>query len=313
MKRERFEQDDREEQTVLLPDGRVLGFAEYGDPGGWPVFFFHGVPGSRYFFRLADDAAKRQGARIIAPERPGYGRSEFYSERSLLDWPDDMRVLAESLSIDRFSVAGISGGGPYASACGVFLREHIECVGLISGMGPIDHPEVERMITSRQKLARFLFRDAPGFVAGLAFALSLLLRIAPGIVVRIARQVPEPGREVLENPTTGRQICEGFSEAFRGGTRGVVLDIRLLTRPWGFSLREVTVPVFLWHGEQDFDVPVLLARLVAETLPEVEAQFLPGAGHAWIISNFETVLRKLVPRNSEERGRQLRVAARLDQ
>ncbi len=31
--------------TVRLRDGRTLGYAEYGDAAGKPVFFFHGFPG----------------------------------------------------------------------------------------------------------------------------------------------------------------------------------------------------------------------------------------------------------------------------
>jgi hypothetical protein len=38
---------ERMSQTVELHDGRALGFAEYGDPDGKPVFHFHGHPGSR--------------------------------------------------------------------------------------------------------------------------------------------------------------------------------------------------------------------------------------------------------------------------
>ncbi len=33
--------------TMVLKDSRFLGFAEYGDPHGKPVFYFHGFPGSR--------------------------------------------------------------------------------------------------------------------------------------------------------------------------------------------------------------------------------------------------------------------------
>ena len=53
------------EQQVILKDGRMLGFAEYGEPGGEPVLEFHGVPGSRLEAYYYDDAGKKVGARVI--------------------------------------------------------------------------------------------------------------------------------------------------------------------------------------------------------------------------------------------------------
>jgi hypothetical protein len=36
-------------QTLLLHDGRPLGYGEYGKPDGEPAFYLHGHPGSRAF------------------------------------------------------------------------------------------------------------------------------------------------------------------------------------------------------------------------------------------------------------------------
>jgi pimeloyl-ACP methyl ester carboxylesterase len=63
----------RIDDTLALPDGRRLGYAEYGDPDGEPGFYFHGHPGSRFEAQLADQAAKEKSIRIVALDRPGYG------------------------------------------------------------------------------------------------------------------------------------------------------------------------------------------------------------------------------------------------
>ena len=34
-------------RDILLPDGRLLGYAEFGKPDGHPVLYFHGAPSSR--------------------------------------------------------------------------------------------------------------------------------------------------------------------------------------------------------------------------------------------------------------------------
>jgi pimeloyl-ACP methyl ester carboxylesterase len=142
-------QNDR---VISLRDGRTLGYAEYGDPGGKPVFFFHGLPGSRRQRHPDDSIAIEFGARIIAIDRPGYGLSDFQQGRKLLDWPDDVAQLADSLRIDRFVAIGLSGGGPYLLACAYKMPERITSATVISGMGPIDDPDAVKSMLPSMRL-----------------------------------------------------------------------------------------------------------------------------------------------------------------
>src|SRR2546429_8369047 len=101
------------DKVISLIDGRTLGYAEYGDPNGKPVFFFHGLPGSRRQRHPDDSIAIELGARIIAIDRPGYGLSDFQQGRKLLDWPDDVAPPAHSLKIHQIAAIGVSVGGAY--------------------------------------------------------------------------------------------------------------------------------------------------------------------------------------------------------
>ncbi len=131
--------EDMLSQTKIFEDGRTIGFAEYGDPHGKPIFFFHGFPGSRFEAELFHDVALANNIRIIAVDRPGMGLSSFQKDRTLLDWPDDILELADKLGVDDFAVMGISGGGPYAAACAKEIRSsRLKKVGIISAMGPTD-------------------------------------------------------------------------------------------------------------------------------------------------------------------------------
>jgi pimeloyl-ACP methyl ester carboxylesterase len=112
-------------RTIRLRDGRRLGYAEWGDPGGRPLLYFHGWPGSRVEGRLGDEAAKAKGVGMIALDRPGMGLSDYQPRRTLVDWPDDVIQVAAALGLDRFAVLGISGGGPYAAACAWKLSEQL--------------------------------------------------------------------------------------------------------------------------------------------------------------------------------------------
>jgi len=72
---------------------------------------------------------------------------------------------------------------------------------------------------------------------------------------------------------------------------GWIDDDLAFTRPWGFELDEVTVPVSLWQGDQDRMVPYAHGPFQARLLPDVRAHLLPGEGHLSIpLGRFDEVL-----------------------
>jgi len=90
--------------TFAHPDGRNIGYAQYGAPEGRAVFYLHGMPGSRIEAAAFHDMATRIGARVIAVDRPGYGLSSPQPNRTLLDHPKDIDKLADHLKIKSYGV-----------------------------------------------------------------------------------------------------------------------------------------------------------------------------------------------------------------
>ena len=125
------------EQRVTLKDGRTLGFAEYGDPKGEPLLEFHGCPSCRFEARSYDEAGKKLGVRVISIDRPGFGISTFVKGYRTVDWPADVIEFADALGLNRFSVAGISSGSPYALACARFIPERLHGCSVVSGLPPL--------------------------------------------------------------------------------------------------------------------------------------------------------------------------------
>ena len=134
----------RTQKYITLSDERRLGFAEFGDRQGKPVFYFHGFPGSRLEAKLAERIALDTHVRFIGIDRPGYGLSSFKSGRTFVDWADDVSKLADAMGIDRFSILGVSGGGPYAVACACKISDRLDAVSIVCGMGPVDVPGLVR-------------------------------------------------------------------------------------------------------------------------------------------------------------------------
>ncbi|HWH24552.1 MAG TPA: alpha/beta hydrolase, partial [Candidatus Limnocylindria bacterium] len=98
------------DRQLRLADGRLLGYAEFGDPAGTPVLFFHGLGTSRLICPPDEGVARGLAVRLIAVDRPGIGLSEPLPGRRLLDWPADVVQLAEQLGLRRFAIVGWSGG-----------------------------------------------------------------------------------------------------------------------------------------------------------------------------------------------------------
>ena len=134
----------RTEGQFHLADGRRLGYAEFGDPSGPVVLWFHSTLGARRQFpMLGRRAAERLGLRVIIVERPGTGLSDSHRYAAVTDWVPDMAQVADALDAERLGVVGLSGGGPYALACGALapLVARVAAVAVLDGTVPSVGPE----------------------------------------------------------------------------------------------------------------------------------------------------------------------------
>ncbi|MBZ5534989.1 MAG: alpha/beta hydrolase [Acidobacteriia bacterium] len=271
-------------QQIRLRDGRALGFAEFGDPHGKPVFYFHGFPGSRLEAQVAAGLASRHEARIIAVDRPGYGLSEFKPDRSIGEWPADILEIADLLRLDRFTVLGISGGGPYAAACALKIPDRLISVGLVSGMGPPEALQQTGAMRWMNRAALFLACHTPALVEMACAGIAMSIRRRPERVVsRLMRLVSPVDKEVLSREEFQEALCRSFREAVRLDLRGPGRDLVLYARPWDFQLQDIRMPVNLWHGEHDWIVPPSMGRFQQNAIPNCRAIFFEQEGHFSLI------------------------------
>jgi pimeloyl-ACP methyl ester carboxylesterase len=205
---------DRTNKTIKLKDGRMLGYAEYGNPEGKPVFYFHGFPGSRLDWLLSDpdDSAAEMNTRIIAVDRPGMGLSDFKRGRKILDWPDDVVELADALRLDRFAVMGFSGGGPYAAACAYKIPGRLIATAIVCGMGPVEAPGIKEGTA-------WIFPGQIPLIRRLIMILSSMgVRKNPDqFLARSKKALPEPEWLLLDQPKMAKAYIDTVREAFRSG------------------------------------------------------------------------------------------------
>ena len=288
------------EQQVILKDGRMLGFAEYGEPGGEPVLEFHGVPGSRLEAYYYDDAGKKVGARVIGIDRPGFGLSTYRKGYRIVDWPSDVLELADELGLKRFAVAGISSGSPYALACARFIPERLKACAIVSGISPLrvegEELKPSQYIMAPEIVMARLANTVPP-IASLAFRYILWqIRRDPAKAMRqLMKGAPPSDLELLNDEPTKRHFQETVMECSRGGSKGSIESIGLELKDWGFRLQDITMHVSIWQGEADNTVFPSAARYMASKLPNHTLHMIPDAGHLAVIARHaDGVLRKLL-------------------
>lgn len=266
---------------VTAPDGRTLAWAEFGDPDGDPVIWFHGSPGGRR--QLPPDgpgAAARRGMRLIGIDRPGTGASTAHQYGRVVDMAADVEAVADALGLERFAVAGLSGGGPFTLACCWAMPDRVTAGAVLGGVGPTvgveRAPGIPRLLVPLEPVLRLLARP-------LGTALTVAARAArpfmeQGFELYVAVG-PKADREVLRAADLKAVLLNDLSTSLDDGLLAPMYDLVVFGRDWGFSLQEITQPVTFWHGDADGIVPFGHGPHQAGLVPNAKLVVCPGGGH----------------------------------
>jgi len=306
---------------VTLRDGRALCFStwEVRQPKGANinsssdtppviVLYLHGFPGTKLECEIVCEAALEQGiaagevrdgrgAVIVALDRPGFGdsssRQGWAPRWTLLDVASDCMQLIDHLSCDAFAVVGVSGGGPYALAVaahcqatgdkrcrGVTLVASVCCAGSLDGM-----------MAANQMMSR-LIRFSPWLAPWLLWLNFSVMRVLaiwfPGLLEkqmtgsRMNNVLPEVDVAVMKEKWP--RLLRGLQGALRHGAWCAAMEASLLfSCKWGFQLGNIEMPVAVFHGESDSNVPICQGRYLAKMLPNSKLEEFKGLGHVSLV------------------------------
>lgn len=285
-------------RQLRLADGRTLSYCLYGPEGGAPVVFYYGMPGTMFLaadrLRPLDDL----GVRLLVADRPGYGASTRLPGRSVAQVADDTAVLLDRLGWDRFAVWGASGGGPHALACAARIGDRVtRCASVVSpapsdadgldwlaGMSPGNVEEFTRARSGEaayRPLVEQLARDA------VAAAES------GGLAVADEYELAESDRAILAAQARSPDHLFRTKAAYTGGIDGCIDDGIAFTRPWGFDVTTISVPVSVWYGPDDALCPRAHTDWLLRHIPGAQPQEMPG-GHVLSGASLHRLYRWLV-------------------
>jgi pimeloyl-ACP methyl ester carboxylesterase len=285
------------EGNVAVAEDRQIGFAEFGAPQGRTIFWLHGTPGARR--QIPTEArvyAERQNIRLIGVDRPGIGASTPHQYDTVLAFAADLGVIADTLGIDKMAVVGLSGGGPYALACGAAMPDRIVAAGVLGGVAPASGPDA--IGGGAMALG--------SLVAPLLKVAGFPIRWTAVAVVRLARPVASPALDLygLISPVADRRLLARpefkamFLDDLLNGSRKQLAapfaDIVVFARYWGFRLEEVKVPVRWWHGDRDHIIPYAHGQHVVSRLPDAELHPMHGESHLGGLGRAEEILGTMI-------------------
>jgi pimeloyl-ACP methyl ester carboxylesterase len=302
--------------TVRLRSGRALAFGDYGSRVGHAVFALHGAFSCHQFFAMFDGLAAQRGLRLLAPDRPGQGGSDYDPTFSVETWPAIVAELASALQIEDFSMIAYSEGGLFASACALHIpHTKLRRVLIVSGLSDLrslgDAPADRSIAFPQRAIDRAIFvlqtrlpwLWVPGRVACSLLCITLPSFAISVLLLALTWLLPASDGAVLR-PSQVRAV--------------LAADVKRATGSWGRSnflgqLREACAcsqqtcvgkdalrpaasaehcRVVVWHGDSDNVVPPHMGKTAARILGGT-FRLIEGAGHMWLLRNMPAALSAL--------------------
>jgi pimeloyl-ACP methyl ester carboxylesterase len=271
-----------ETRTISVGSGRELCVEIAGEPGGRPILVHTGEPMSRRLYGgwIAD--AESKGIRLIGYDRPGYGGSTAHPGYTVASQAEDVRAIAETLGHDRIGIWGISGGGPYALGCAALLPDLAVAVAAVASLAPYGVEGFDYfagMGESNVESFKLFFSDPEASRRHLREAREEVLAATPEQFTEILKDLLSPADAEALTGDLARWNTETNQVALSPGEQGWWDDGAAHLTSWGFDLRDIQVPVKIWHGRQDRMVPVQHGQWLAANIPGAEADISDRDGH----------------------------------
>jgi pimeloyl-ACP methyl ester carboxylesterase len=236
---------------VDLPNVK-LWMTDTGGTGD-PVVLLHANTGTTENWQKQAPSLAQAGYRVIAFDRPGWGKSIVHPGMKPISVAEDLNALADRLKLNRFHLVGVAGGGYIALDYAAWRPERLNSLVLAAtGLG----------LTADEDATTFRTRAAiPGF-----------------------SQLPSEVREM--SPSYRGMNPDGvarWKEIYARSKQADAVEPPLRTPNTNAKVASITTPVLVIAGDVDLTTPSAAIRLWAKHLKSHEWVLIPEAGHsvAW--------------------------------
>ncbi|RSL85858.1 hypothetical protein CEP51_003111 [Fusarium floridanum] len=287
---------------------RLISWAEFGSPNGRPIIYLHGTPSSRLECAEFHHALHDRNIRLIAPDRPGFGRSEVHTGRTIGGYASDVRALAKQLNLSEYAVMGQSGGGPYALACARHPEEGLRAVAVLGGLSPFESGlEGAHWATScslrmskwtPSLLGFFLRLPIPSRKGNFTGPLEewtvdpSMLAEAEKTQQAFINTMKGREKDIMSKPGVLHYLTTTFVEATIQGVDAHLYESKLFAQEWDFKLQDITFasegkrPLVMWYGTDDINTTVHMGKWIAERVTGSQLREVDGETHNTLAVKF---------------------------
>ena len=271
---------------LTLADGRKLEITTAGTPSSKAVVFHHGTPGATSTWDEWLKVVEAQGGFAIAYSRPGYGTSSRHLGRTVVDNASDIAEVLKHFGVEKIVSIGWSGGGPHCLA-DTTLEHSVAVISIagvgefgasdlnfLDGMGEENHVEFGAATKGSAAIENWMIENSP----------PIAVVTSEQIVEAFGGLVGEVDTKAL-NEGAGEGIAKSYRQSLEVSYFGWMDDDLAFVEPWGFDISQITVPVELWQGNDDFMVPHAHGYWLDSKIPTAKLNFVPGEGHISLLTN----------------------------
>ena len=262
-------------------NGIRLYCLEAGPPDGPLVLLMHGFPELAYSWRHQVEHLGAAGFHVVAPDLPGYGRSDKPDVTYDVDWINACLMgVVDAMGAEQVVIAGHDWGGILVWT---MARQYPE---RIAGVIGVNTPDLPRSAMPPVEMLRMIFADTPIYIIqfqerGLAeWVLETWGRGTDDFVEMIFGATTAEGSDAFPP-----EVLDVYKEAFRprGALTPPIEYYRNMDRNWHLTAdiadRKVEVPCLMISAAND---PVLTPAMTAgmeERVPDLEKVVIENCGH----------------------------------
>ncbi len=213
-----------------------------------------------------------------------------------MDFPSDILILADKLNINKFSIISQSGGSAYGFALAYTVPERVLQLSVVSALTPPDMALGNKEVSFKTRFAVSMIKRSPEWLLIRMYdSMYKTIKENPDTFHnKVYKKASEVEKNILKTTDYYTVYTQTVLDALKNGSPVPVADIRLCFEPWGFNLNDISVPVQIWHGQEDKSSPVQLVKAMQKTLKCCEARYIQGESHMSLMQNYGEEILKVM-------------------